>query len=571
MLRNSGNVGKYIGGYHITRELASSPSSRVFLGESVSPDKHNVAIKRLYAIHIASQQEQESFLHEASLLKQFDHPYILPLLSTDVIKGTPYIVSEYAPNGSLYDRLSRLAPDPMSQDEALTILSQVGQALHYAHQKNRIHGNLKPQNILFNNKGDALLADFELASLSSLAGDSATGDSAATSPAAFAYMSSEQIEGINSKENDQYALGCIAYEMFTGRKPFITPSLKQPGTYYKTRTLIAPRKLNPALSQPIEQAILKAMAKEPAQRHKNILEFIKALGMPGILIVPDAPSSLVKILGNPSPITPQSSLWGKPLFSGLKIANTGALTLAQFTNRAARFRNTFSSLTNFSSLPIPNRKPVYPLPPHRKRNIRQPLLVLAGILLIIALAAGMIFAFSPSPTPQGNYQKTASQRTKTMSLQPHTTPTATHPNTKNRGGIIVAKQPTQSPPVHHRQTQPPAPKPSPTVLPPTPTTPPTHPTTTLSVAPATLNSTNCTHGNGFYTCFVALSLGAAATNSQNWYTYSIGVVANFNPSSSSIAPGQTITIKITVYDTCTKAGTFVFVGSKTNVIAAWNC
>jgi serine/threonine protein kinase len=569
MLRSSGNVGKYIGGYHITLELASSLSSRVFLGESVSPDRHNAAIKRLYAILIASKQEQESFLNEARLLKQLDHPHILPLLSVDIIKGTPYVVSEYAPNGSLYERLQRLAPDPLTQHDALTILSQVGQGLQYAHQKNRVHGNLKPQNILFNGNGDALLADFKLASLSSLVSDFA----AASPSPAFSYMSPEQIEGINSKENDQYSLGCIAYEMFTGRKPFTTPSLKQPGAYYKTRALIAPGKLNPALPQSIEQAILKAMAKESSQRYGSILEFIKALGTPGIATVPNAPPLLSETAGSRPTFASRQrqSLWGKPLFPGLKIANTGAMTLAQFTNRAALFRNTFSSLTSLPSLSLPNSKFAYPLPSHGKRNIRQSLLVMASLLLITAIAAAMIFAFSPSRMTQRNNTGTTSSITKTMAPQPHLTPSAiaTHPTTKNRS-VIVPIQPTQ-PPVHHSPTPTPAPKPSPVVhTTPQPTTAP-RPTTTLSVAPVSLNSTNCTPGNGFYTCFVALSLGAGAANSQNWYTYTIGVGANFNPSNGSIAPGQTINIKLTIFDTCTKAGTFVFVGSKTNVTAAWNC
>ncbi len=569
MLRSSGNVGKYIGGYHITLELASSASSRVFLGESVSPDRHNVAIKRFYAIHISSRQEQESFLQEANLLKQFDHPYILHLLSADVIKGTPYIVSEYSPNGSLHDHLQRIAPEPMAQNEALMLLSQIGQALHYVHQKNRVHGNLKPQNILFNGKGDALLADFKFASLSSSAGNFV-----ATSPAALSYMSPEQIEGVTSKENDQYSLGCIAYEMFTGRKPFTTPSLNQPGTYYKTRALIAPRKLNPVLPQRIEQAILKAMSREPSQRYGSVLEFIKALGTPGILVVPDTSPFLAGTAGNASAPAPRHSLWGKPLLSGLKLANPGAMTLAQFTNKATLFRNTFSSLTNFSSLPLPNWKPVYPPLSRGKRNTRRSLLVIASLLLITAIAAGMVFVFSPfhlnntSTGPGTTSKGTTSGITKTMVPQPQTTPpsVAGRPTTKKTGAITVPAQPTQQPPIRPRPTQAPTPKPL------SPTSVPTLPSTTaFSVAPASLNSTNCTSGNGSATCRVTLSLGAGAGSGQRWYTYSIGVGANFNPSNGSIAPGQTINIKIIVSDTCTKAGTFVFVGSKTNVVVAWNC
>jgi hypothetical protein len=260
------------------------------------------------------------------------------------------------------------------------------------------------------------------------------------------------------------------------------------------------------------------------------------------------------------------------MFSGLKLANTGAMTLTQFKSRAALFRNTFSSLTNFSSLPLPNRKVVAPFPRRKKRNIRGTLLVIATLLLIMAITAGMVFAFSPLRNQQGNNgatttgQGTNSGISKTVVPQQQAAPSAvaTHPTAKKPVGITIPAQPTQ-PPAHPRAT------PLPKNHAPSPTTPPIPQATTLSVAPVSLNATNCTPGSGNYTCFVALSLGAGAGNSQNWYTYSIGVGASFSPSSGTITPEQTIHIKIIVFNTCTKSGTFVFVGTKTNVTVAWNC
>jgi serine/threonine protein kinase len=556
MLKNDSYAGKYIGGYRISLELAASASSRIFLGESVSPDRHSAAIKRIYSISILSRQEKENFLHEVNALKQLQHPYILPILSASILKGTPYIVSVYAPNGSLHDRLQRWAPEPMAQDEAISILSQMGQALHYAHQKDRIHGNLKPQNILFTGNGDALLADFKFTSLTS-----SSDNSAVLSPHGLPYMSAEQIDGINSKENDQYSLGCIAYEMFTGRKPFTTPSIKQPGTYYKTRTLIAPTKLNPALPRQIEQAILKAMEKEPSQRYRTILEFIKALGVPGILIVPDAST----FEGTPKATVPTPQKNADPLFPGLKAATTtGATTLIQFTTKNTLLRNTFTSLARFSTLPQVNGKHDVPFSAPKKRKVLWPLLLVASILLIIVLVAGMAFAFSPSRMQQGNKASTGTRATR-----PSMTPHATSAPTKTLQRIIIPAQPTQAP--QSKPTRQPAPQPQPVpthTLPPTATIPPK---TTLSIAPTILNASNCAHNNNTYTCTVTLSLGAAATGNQKWYTYSIGVAANFAPSNGTIAPGQAINIQISVFDNCTKMGTFVFVGSKTNVTAIWKC
>jgi serine/threonine protein kinase len=585
MLRSSGNVGKYIEGYHISLELASSSSSRVFLGESVSPERQNVAIKHFYGIHIASKPEQDAFLQEASEFKQFDHPHILLLLSADSIKGTPYIVSEYAPNRSLHDRLQRQAPQPMAQDEAITIISQIGQALQYAHQKNKVHGNLKPQNILFNSNGDPLLADFKFTSLSPL-----LSTFAATSPSALTYMPAEQLEGIISKENDQYSLGCIAYEIFTGRKPFTTPSLKQPGTVYKTRTLIPPCKLNPALPAHIDKAIVKAMAKDPSQRYTSVLEFIKALGNPGILTVPEdllvpytqpqntppIPSAFSK---NAPTLTQQSDSKGKPLLRGLKVATAESTTLGQFNARTALWRTTFTSMTNLSALPLP-KWAISPSPSQRKRHTRRLFLIVASILLITAIAAGTIFAFSPFHALIGKQQ--AANRTgntsaiiQTQTQIPPQQAAPTPPPTKGTGRITIPAQPTQS--VQKHPTPRPTPRPTPVVHTTpqptiTPTQPPPPPSNRLAVAPASLNASNCTsNGNGSYNCSVVLSLGSAAGSNQNWYTYSINVTTSFKPSNGSITPGQNITITITVFDNCTKPSTFVFVGSKTNVTSTWNC
>src|SRR5205085_8283103 len=122
----------------------------------------------------------------------------------------------YAPNGSLRDRIKMRAPHLLPFQEVLTILSQVGQALHYAHQRQVIHRDLKPENILFNARNEALLADFGLAT--SLSTTSIKHVDAAGTPR---YMAPEQFHGNVSKESDQYGLACIAYELVTGRPPFI--------------------------------------------------------------------------------------------------------------------------------------------------------------------------------------------------------------------------------------------------------------------------------------------------------------------------------------------------------------
>jgi serine/threonine protein kinase len=184
----------------------------------------------------------------------------------------PYVVSAYAVNGSLRHRLTRQSAQTMLVEEALTILTQIGQALQHAHQQDIIHRDLKPENILFNAKGDALLADFGIAIV--LATSSVRQVDATGTPA---YMAPEQFRGMISKESDQYALGCIAYELFTGHQPFTAPDFVAMGFLHATEPPLAPTHYNPHLPVNIEQAILKALAKQRVDRHRTIADFITAL------------------------------------------------------------------------------------------------------------------------------------------------------------------------------------------------------------------------------------------------------------------------------------------------------
>src|SRR5260370_11069751 len=187
----------------------------------------------------------------------------------------PYIVSEYAPGGSLRGRMKHKTLQPLKEEEIQKILLQVGEALQYAHEKNIIHRDLKPENILFDAKSDALLADFGLATM--LATASIKYISNAGTPR---YMSPEQFRGIVSKESDQYALGCIAYELWTRHPLFNAPD---PVALMYKHVYEAPvplTKLNPNVPPHIEQAILKALAKQRHDRHADIKAFITALHSP---------------------------------------------------------------------------------------------------------------------------------------------------------------------------------------------------------------------------------------------------------------------------------------------------
>ncbi|GAC1348891.1 MAG: hypothetical protein NVSMB27_18340 [Ktedonobacteraceae bacterium] len=280
MANNSHSIGRY----RITEEIASGAFGRVYRGEDTTSSNAMVAIKIMHSAHLASSQERNSFLQEAQFLKMLKHPYILPVLEVGINKEIPYLVTEYAPNSSLLDRLAKVAPRPLPVQEALLIISQIGQALQYAHRQNIIHRDLKPANILFKANGDAVLADFGIATML------ATSMKYGTAIGTPCYMAPEQFRGSISKEGDQYALGCIAYELFTGRTPFAASDFFALGFKHMSETPLAPTQLNLLMPRAVEMAILKAMAKQRADRHTDITAFLSALGVSAL--PPAEPSSV---------------------------------------------------------------------------------------------------------------------------------------------------------------------------------------------------------------------------------------------------------------------------------------
>ncbi|SRR6266567_2447403 len=263
-------IGKQIGNYHILAELNSGSFGTVYKGKHIIfEDDPIVAIKLLHA-HLRSAQERNQFFQEARLLKKLTHRSILHIIDAGIQDGLPYIVTDYASGGSLQDRLRQHPHQPLPIEETLTILKQVGQALHYAHQQSIVHRDLKPGNILFNGKGEALLADFGIA----IVLEKTKRIDVIGTPS---YMAPEQFHGEVSQKSDQYALGCIAYELLTGQKAFTAPHGLAVGFKHLNEYPIAPTLINPAIPAHVEQAVFKALVKQRSDRHTDVSTFINAL------------------------------------------------------------------------------------------------------------------------------------------------------------------------------------------------------------------------------------------------------------------------------------------------------
>lgn len=267
-------IGKQIKSYTILQKLGSGGFACVYLAQNYLNEL--VAIKLLDSKYNTSEGRQ-LFLQEARFLQELKHhQYILPILEHGESEDTSYIVVEYTPGGTLRERINN--GRPIAIDDALIILMQIGEAINVAHQHDIVHSDLKPENILFNDKGDAVLADFGIAV--QLEGkEGYFGLPRGT----YAYMAPEQFDGTFTKEGDQYSVGCIAYELLTGRHPFecflpFNPYdrqiMKERHKNAKARAL---RELNGAIPYHMEQAILQSIAKKPSERHASIAAFIRSL------------------------------------------------------------------------------------------------------------------------------------------------------------------------------------------------------------------------------------------------------------------------------------------------------
>jgi serine/threonine protein kinase len=284
-------IGKMIGGYRVGAEISTTSLSCVYWGEQDTPTERIVAIKLWHALHL-SPHKQHQFLQEVRLLKMLKHPHLLPILDSGIDEDMPYLVTAYAARGSLRDRIEEQPPRPVPLQEALTILSQVGQALQYVHQLHLTHANLTPENMLFSAQGEALLADLTVRTLLE--------DSSSVYPhhvRKACYMAPEQFQGVVSAASDQYALGCLAYELLTGRVPFTASDFSALGRKHAEESPLAPTLLNMLLPLRMEEAILKALSKKQEDRHASVEDFLTALG----------PASLFQARSLPIPVTARAA------------------------------------------------------------------------------------------------------------------------------------------------------------------------------------------------------------------------------------------------------------------------
>ncbi|HEY7359150.1 MAG TPA: protein kinase [Ktedonobacterales bacterium] len=464
-------VGQQLGNYRLVRLLGRGGFAEVYLGEHVTLSTQ-VAIKVLHAQ--LTSTDIERFNAEASTIARLSHPHIVRLLEFAADEGTPFLVLDYAPGGTLRERHPRGTPLPVQT--ILPYIQQACDALHYAHEEKLIHRDVKPENLLLSADGQVLLSDFGIATVAQNSHSQDTQEALGT----ITYMAPEQIQGKPRPASDLYALGVIVYEWLTGEPPF-SGSFSEIASQH----LFAPpplmRERVPTLSQALEYVVSIALAKDPKARFANVQALANALWeasqektallFANTQVIPPA-------LANepPGPETPKTP-----------VASASSSADWQMTGSTA------PELPQTFSLPVvPTPPPARTTVPVRAKAPRRPFrnALVAVLALLLLGTSGVALALShpggsgasqtgnPGSTtyanhsPDGKGVGSASTPTPTPSTGSHNNQ-PTPGTTPNGPTATNTPTPTNTPSPTATNTPSPTATPTPTPKPPTPTPTPT--------------------------------------------------------------------------------------------------
>ncbi len=259
------------GEFEIGRELGRGGMAAVFLAHELSLDR-KVAIKVMSPGLLMGDGMIDRFKREAITIAHLNHPNIVSCYSVRQAEGLHFFVMRYIRGRSLEQLILEAGKLPLPI--VRSILCQVGSALTYAHRSRVVHRDIKPANILIDEDGNAVVTDFGIAKVAELPGHTHTGALVGTP----AYMSPEQCSGAEvSGASDQYSLGAVAYEMVAGVAPFTGSTLTVMQAQVE-RTPSPIRDRCPDCPAEFEAAILRMLAKDPADRFASMAEAKAALG-----------------------------------------------------------------------------------------------------------------------------------------------------------------------------------------------------------------------------------------------------------------------------------------------------
>jgi eukaryotic-like serine/threonine-protein kinase len=294
-------VGQSLGDYAILQELGKGGFGRVYKVEHTITGRRE-AMKVLAASNANAGDQAERFLREIRLQASLSHPHIAVVHTAFWVNDDLALVCELLEGESLQQILERQAP---TQQQAMEIMSQVLDALSYAHARGIIHRDISPANIFVTAGGTVKIIDFGLAKAATDLRLTREG-----SPIGAAhYMSPEQIRGAQDIDarTDIYSCGVVLYELLTGKKPFEGDNAFDIMKAQTEQTPPSPMEANPQISTALSEIVLRALAKKPEARFQS------------------ADALLLALREVPAEITP--SLAARPYRRTLLIAACAVLTI----------------------------------------------------------------------------------------------------------------------------------------------------------------------------------------------------------------------------------------------------
>lgn len=237
--------------------------------------KRDVVVQTLSENLCNDQSAYQALIRAAEFIASFEHPNILPILDFGLLPQTPYTIMRYMKGGTLQHRLKNNLP-PFH--EVIAVIKQIGSALDYVHSKGSVHGDPSNLNIVFDNWGSAYLSDFLMAGFQMEVQDQGL-------KGVPVYMAPERWQEQNpTPASDQYALAIVAYEMLTGQTPFVADNMVDLMVKHLHESPSLPQKIRLEVPTSINPVLLRALAKDPADRYPTVMDFVrdfeKSLGMP---------------------------------------------------------------------------------------------------------------------------------------------------------------------------------------------------------------------------------------------------------------------------------------------------
>jgi serine/threonine protein kinase len=580
-------VGHQLGNYRLISLIGQGGFADVYLGEHIHLNTQ-AAIKVLQTRLAGSNLEQ--FRDEARIIASLTHPNIVRVLDFGEEEGTPYLVMEYATDGTLRQRYPKGIP--LSPSSILPYVRQTADALQYAHNKKFIHRDIKPENMLLGPANQLLLSDFGLVLVAQSTASQSSREMGGTVP----YMAPEQLQGRPRAASDQYSLGVVVYEWLSGDRPFH-------GTFTEIvsqHMFVPPPPLQvriPGISPEVEHVVLKALAKDPQQRFANIGAFAAAFEQACRAMQQPPHSSTYSTIPIDQPLVPayllsraqphvmpspsqssQSTIVNGP--TARTSVNTPQHQLAQFTNVAqpghsptmvATPSNQSShlvavhSMLNQASAPVPlyaaPKEGSSAYPRSRRRASKWPI-VIAICVVIIAMIASLPLltgsGTSKSPNANGAGTPLTSNgalpaATQTSLPKPASTAKATRASLPASTSL-----PTPTPVISTPTSVPVTPPPTPP--------PPSGP----DVASSSFGPNQCAVTSQGWTCTETLSEAQNANGNLQWSASSASAGVTFTQAGGTLSPGKTTQVSIAIpLSDCNDTFTFKGPTSKANV--TWNC